>query len=267
MPRRVSFPMYAAPPEAADAFWRGLKRHLAEAGLPDVEADLAMPDDLPAHLGSPDLLLSQTCGYPLTHALAGKVKLVGTPSYAAFGCRGPAYASLFVVRRDDPAMRLADLRGRRAAFNSRDSQSGYNALRAAVAPLAEGGRFFGEAIETGAHLASMQLVTAGGADLAAVDCVTFALAPAEPGSAKEALRVVGVSDPAPGLPFVTGRLTSGDDLQRLRRALAAACRDEALAGCREALLLSGFTVLPLSAYDAIPAMAERACRLGYPELR
>ncbi|NIR61538.1 MAG: hypothetical protein GWO02_19625, partial [Gammaproteobacteria bacterium] len=46
---------------------------------------------------STELLLSQTCGYPLTHALAGVVELVATPAYAAQGCRGPEYASLLIV--------------------------------------------------------------------------------------------------------------------------------------------------------------------------
>ena len=44
---------------------------------------------------------------------------------------------------------LADLRGRRVALNADDSQSGRNALRAAVAPLAHDGRFFGGSILTG----------------------------------------------------------------------------------------------------------------------
>ncbi len=38
------------------------------------------------------------------------------------------------MRSDDEAASIADLRGRRAAFNSTDSQSGYNAFRALIAP-------------------------------------------------------------------------------------------------------------------------------------
>ena len=50
-----------------------------------------------------------------------------------------------------------------------------NALRAVIAPLAEGGRFFAEIIETGGHAASLDLVAAGGADVAAIDAVSLAL--------------------------------------------------------------------------------------------
>lgn len=172
----VSYPMYAAAPGAVDGFWQGLRGHLLEAGFGDVEAGLSQPDDLMAHWMAPDLLLSQTCGYPLTHALAGRVQLVGTPCYDAPGCAGPLYSSVFVVRAGDPARQLADLRGRRVAFNSRDSQSGANCLREAVSPLAEDGRFFSRAIESGAHRRSLRLVQDEDADIAAVDCVTYALA-------------------------------------------------------------------------------------------
>lgn len=266
-PRTVSFPMYRAPAAAMDEFWQGLRRHLLEAGIEDAAEDLSVPGDLTAHWLSPDLLLSQTCGYPLTHALAGSVRLVATPCYSATGCEQATYSSLFLVRQDDSAQCLADLRGRRVAFNSRDSQSGYNALRAAVAPTATGGRFFAEAIETGSHGRSMRLLANGEADLAAVDCITFALADAECAGVTKGLRAIGHSDAVPGLPLITAAATSDDDLHRLRDAFAAACRDVRLATARADLLLSGYEVLPLAAYDVIPAMAAAAERLSYPKLQ
>lgn len=175
MTRPASLPMYHAPADALAAFWAGLRAHMRREGLADVPERLATPGPLREHWLDPDLLLSQTCGYPLATALAGRVQLVGTPRYAAEGCDGPCYRSLVLVRDRDPARAVADLRGRRAAFNERDSQSGYNALRALAAPLAEAGRFFGSTVETGAHRRSLDLVRTGAADVAAVDCVTLAL--------------------------------------------------------------------------------------------
>ena len=61
------------------------------------------------------------------------VRYVGTPIYSAPGFEQAHYRSLVVVRSDDEAQSLADLRGKRAAYNSTDSQSGYNTVRAAVA--------------------------------------------------------------------------------------------------------------------------------------
>lgn len=266
MPPVVSLPMYVQAAEAIQAFWSGLRRHLAEAGLPGLPEDLFWPDDFRAHWLSPATLLSQACGYPLVTLLAGRVQLVGTFRYAAPGCEGSDYASLVVVREDDPARTVADLAGRRAAFNSRDSQSGYNSLRALVAPHVRDGRFFGAVIESGGHASSMRLVREGGADVAAIDCVTHALAARADPQAVAGLRTLCLSERAPGLPLITAQATSEQDLARLRSAIAAACADPALAEQRAAFLLEGFDVRPLADYDRCLEMQERAKALGYPEL-
>lgn len=267
MTRLASLPMYDAPADALAAFWVGLRGHMRREGLADVPERLATPDPLRDHWLDPDLLLSQTCGYPLTTALAGRVRLVGTPCYGAEGCEGPTYRSLLVVRDDDPARALADLRGRRAAFNERGSQSGYNAPRALVAPLAEAGRFFGATVETGAHRRSLDFVRTGAADVAAVDCVTLALLRRDDPERVAGLRgLAWTAGGVPGLPLVTARDTSPDDLARLRAAFAAACTDPALAAPRAALLLTGFAVLPLDAYAACRAMEDAAGAANYPDL-
>ena len=74
----------------------------------------------------------------------------------------------------DAAVALAGLRGRRCVINELDSNSGMNLLRAAVAPLAEGGRFFGSVVVSGSHLRSVEMVASGEADVASIDCVSFA---------------------------------------------------------------------------------------------
>ncbi len=263
--RPASLPMYEAP--ARPRFWAGLRGHLRGAGLAGVPDALAEPADLPGHWRDPDLLLSQTCGYPFATALAGAVRYVATPCYAAEGCEGPAYRSLVVVREDDAARGIADLRGRRAAVNARDSQSGCNALRALVAPLARDGRFFGAVVESGAHRRSLDLVREGAADVAAVDCVTAALARRHAPARMAGLRVLARTAPGvPGLPLVTARRTSDADLARLRAGLAAAAVDPTLAEARADLLLVGFAVLPEGAYAACRAMEAAAAALGYPDL-
>src|SRR4029077_15357307 len=98
---------------------------------------------------SDELLFSQTCGYPLTHALKGRVQLLATPCYSADGCEGASYCSFVIVPADSPATTLADLQGKRVAFNTPDSQSGMNALRALIAPIAGGGRVLAQANEGG----------------------------------------------------------------------------------------------------------------------
>jgi ABC-type phosphate/phosphonate transport system substrate-binding protein len=265
MSGRVALPMYGAPADAVEAFWQNLHRHLQSNGL-DPDPALSSPDDLDAHWRDPDLLLSQTCGFPLTTSLAGHVAYVGTPCYRAPGCTGSLYSSAVVVRTDDASAGLRHLRGCRVAFNSRDSQSGYNSLRALVAPLAAGGRFFTAATETGAHRSSVAAVRTGRADLAAIDAVTWALLERDEPDQVAGLRVLCYTAPAPGLPFVTAAGTDAARLERIRAALAAACSDPASTAARADLLIDGFEVLPIAAYDAIPAMRDQAIAAGYPEL-
>lgn len=258
--------MYAVPPDALATFWAGLREHMRDAGLIDVPDALCHPVDLPAHWRRPDLLLSQTCGFPMMTSLAGQVRYVATPRYRAFGCDGPFYSSAVVVRAGDHAESLADLAGRRVAFNAPDSQSGTNALRAMIAPLASGRSFFAEAIETGAHRASVAAVCAGRADVAAIDAVTWALLGRDQRDEVEGLRVLAFTCKAPGLPLVTALSTSPADLGRLRHAMAQACADKALAACLAELLIDGFEVLPPEAYEGILQMRDEAIRHGYPAL-
>lgn len=266
MSSTISLPMYAAPGAALQAFWQGLRAHLQAAGLRDVPSDLSHDNDHTAAWLRPDLLLGQTCGYPLMTGLLGRVRLVATPRYRAEGCEGPWSTSLIVVRSDDPALRLEELAGRRAAFNSRDSQSGYNTLRALLAPLATGGRFLGSTVETGSHHRSMELVLAGEADVAAIDCVTFALLARQAPGRVQGLRILCRSARVPSLPLITALSTSDRDVERLRAALRGACRDPDLAAARAELLLDGVEVLPDSAYEVCTTMERQAGALGYPDL-
>lgn len=259
--RLVSLPMYDAPRAALDRFrdtlCAGLERH-------GFSPEFVEPGDLFDHWRSAELLLSQTCGYPLTTALEGRVRLVGVPVYDAPGCDGPFYRSAIVVRAGDPAIDLGALRGRIAVFNAPHSQSGYNAFRAAVAPLAEGRRFFSSTLETGSHRASLDAVLDARADVAAIDAVTLALAlDREPDLP---LRTLTFTPSAPGLPFVTNATASDTEVEALVAALRAALDDAVAAGTAGAMRLRGIEHLPLSAYDLIAVQENTAVALGYPTL-
>jgi ABC-type phosphate/phosphonate transport system substrate-binding protein len=254
--------MYDPAPGALDRFWLVLRDAMRREGLAGVPEDLAWPRDLDAHWRDPALLLTQTCGHPFATALRNAVQLVGTPRYAAEGCEGPSYRSFVVVRAGDPAGSLADLRGRRAAINMIGSHSGWNALRAMAAPLARAGQFFASVLETGSHHGSMRAVATGEADVAAIDCVSFALARRNRPELTAPLRILAQTGLAPGLPFITSRRTSPDDLARLRAALASACADP----IARDVLIDGFDVLEPQAYDEILAMEAEAKACGYPVL-
>ena len=263
----ASLPMYDWPDLrlATDALWAALARALRARGIaaPD-RLERARPRE--DQWRDPDLLLSQTCGYPYATALRGTVRLVATPAYVADGCEGPLYRSAIVVRTDDPARGLVDLRGRVAAYNAPDSQSGYSAFRAAVAPLARDGRFFAGTVRTGAHLASMIAVAEGHADCAAIDCVCWSLAEHYRVDIAARLKVVAWSPPAPALPFVTAAGRTDDEVEAIRAAVRAVLADPATAATRRALLVAGVEVLDDSAYDVIVDMERAAIAAGYPAL-
>ena len=265
---RVSLQMYDPPAlrSAVDALWAGLARALRAEGVDDLPEELERGSEPYDVWLSPDLLLAQTCGYPLTHALRDRVTLLAVPVYRIQGREQSNYCSYILVREDDPAGELADLRGRRAAINGEDSQSGYSVLRHAVAPLAKGQRFFSEVKISGAHLKSAAMVRRGDADVCAFDAVAYALAQqCDPGSLA-GLRVLAETAWAPNLPFITRKTANVDLLARLRAALSAAMIAPDLAGPRDQLLLAGIEVLPLKAYDRILELEAEAGRLGYPKL-
>jgi len=264
----ASLPMYDLPElrAATDAWWQGLARAFRRAGLAEVPDALDRDRGTEAVWRDPGLLFSQTCGYPLTHAFKGLLQPVATPAYAAAGCRGSYYSSAIVVRADDPARGLGELAGRACAVNNRASQSGYNALRHAVARHAVQGRFFARVVETGGHLASLAAVAGARADVAAIDAVTLALVAACRPSAVSGLRVLSWTEPVPGLPYVTRADAGADLLARLREGLQAALDDPALAQARQALLLTGVQPMPAAAYDGIGEMEAEAAARGYPDL-
>ncbi len=266
--RIASLPMYdlAEATAATDAWWAGLARAFRREGVADVPDRLTRGCPLSDQWTAPALLFSQTCGYPLTHALAGRVAPIATPGYAAPGCHGPDYCSLIVVRADDPAAALGDLRGRTCAVNNPESQSGCNALRALVAPLSRAGRFFGRVVTSGGHSASIALVIAGTADVAAIDCVTHALLARHRPAGLAGTRVLCRSGSAPGLPYVTAAGAGDETLRRLRAGLSRALADADLAAARADLLIAGAVELPATAYGRILEVESEAAALGYTRL-
>ncbi|RUM24089.1 phosphate ABC transporter substrate-binding protein [Rhizobium vallis] len=257
----VSIAMYATSQPLADAtaeLWSFLRCSLSQAGLEDLpeRLDRSIPYD-EAWL-RPDLLLSQTCGYPYVKDLRGKVRLVATPVYGYPGCDGPLMCSFVIVRKDSAFQSLEDLRGTTAAINSPDSNSGSNFFRAAVAPLARNGSFFGRIIQTGSHGGSIAAVVEGRADSAAIDCVTYANILRFDPDLLQDIRVIAETPRGPGLPFITSGDASEERIRLLRSALHAAIREPSLAATRATLGLVDFAVLSEADYEPLLSLAGDA---------
>jgi ABC-type phosphate/phosphonate transport system substrate-binding protein len=261
--------MYNAPSPSVPALWQALANHLVQSGLVNVPAQLSWPLDLHAHWQEPTLLLSQACGYPLMTFLAGKVQVVGGFHYSAPGCEGVTCKSQFIARLSDNLANTQGLeyfRSKAIAFNDTNSQSGYNALRAAIAPLAIDGEFFGQRLRSGSHRQSIEMVQSGQADLASIDCVTLAGFKTSQPQLLEGIVVVGESASYPGLPLITSLATTPDEMLRLRQALNDVTQDPHLAEICRSLFINKFEALDVTRYQTILEMEQAALKAGYPLL-
>ncbi|UOM35257.1 phosphate/phosphite/phosphonate ABC transporter substrate-binding protein [Acuticoccus sp. I52.16.1] len=264
----ASLGMYDAPfvAPANDALWAAVAARLRAAGLADVPAALDRTRPLAAIWQAPDLLFAQTCGYPLVTTLRDVVRPVAAPIYRWPGCQGATHRSVVVVATGSPADGLAALIGARAAINGRDSNTGMNLFRRALADVAAGAPMFGEVIETGSHLASLAAVRDGEADAAAIDAVTFALATHHRPELTAGLRVVATTPVSPSLPFVTRRDAAPALVAALVEALAGAIADPVNAAATTALGLVAVQPVTFADYAVVRRYAEEAAALGYPAL-
>ncbi len=264
----ASLAMYDLPEirDANDALWRALRARLRAHDVDCAPAALTRGGDLDAIWAAPNLLLAQTCGYPFMTRLRSRVRLVATPRYRAKGCDGPFHRAAIVVRRGSHAQSLADLRGARLAFNTPDSNTGMNLLRAELAQVTHSPNFFAETIATGSHADSAAAVAQGRADTASIDCVTWAFLQRLRPEMTDGLSVLAWTARSPGLPLVTSRMTDLATFEALRQALHEVAADPALEAVRRDLLLDGFHALPEPHYRTLLYFEQMAASLGYAEL-
>ena len=264
----ASLGMYDGPAlqAANDSLWAQVARALQGLGFEGAPERLDRARPLEEVWGDPDLLLAQTCGYPLATTLRRRVRLVCTPVYSARGCEGPLHRAAVLVRIDDPALTVGDLRGSRCAVNDLRSNTGCNLLRRLIADVA-GGRPFLAAppLVTGAHRESLAAVCDGRADFAAIDCVTLAHLVRDAPETVRGTRLLRWTALTPGLPLVTGANTPPDRIPVLRQALRQALRAVG-EDARERLMLQSFAFLRTARYSEVAEMEQEAATLGYPNM-
>lgn len=243
----ASLPMYDWPEvhEATDAFWVAVRERL-EAKRVDAAVHLLRGRDDSAFWLSPDLLLGQTCGYPLATSLKGKVRYVTTPIYAVEGCDRSRYSSAIVVRRGSD-LRLSSLAGRTFVYNGKSSLSGYRAVRAM---FGEPEAYFANTFVSGGHRQSARMVASEGAEVAAIDAICWhMLKQYEPKTASR-LQVIGWTDGRPALPMITSLETSDEILELLRGILKTVSQTPEA----RALNITGFEEISISEYYALSSM-------------
>jgi ABC-type phosphate/phosphonate transport system substrate-binding protein len=233
--------------ETQNALWAEIRRHLGEA--PDT---LDFDTELHAAWHRPDLLLGQTCGWPLVTELEGEAEVVGTFAVdVPFASADGHYRSVLVARKP---ISLADWQATpdvHVARNNSDSLSGWVSLCAAWGGIPQ------RVTETGAHLESMRAVAEGRVDVAMIDAVSLQfIAEQEPFVAAR-VHIIGHGPRIPCLPLVMAKgLASRRD--EMRAALGAAMADPTLASARSRLRISGFVPLDAAAYEPVRALMPQS---------
>lgn len=264
----ASLPMYNLPEmRAVNArFWEALRGLLLEAGLRDVPEELQFERrPVPDRIG-PEVLFTQTCGYPLETVFAGQTTRLGAPCYDVPGCDGPTHRAVFVVPQASLAQTPADLKGSVFLLNSPVSNSGMNLPRRLLAEIAGGAAFFGSVMETGGHPASLDRLLRGEGEVASIDCVTYAFWSHYRPNAAARLRIIGETPISPSIPFVTSVATPPEIVDILRTALRTIAREPRYEAARRGLLLNDIVDVPDSAYRGLLDYERQAAALGYPAL-
>jgi ABC-type phosphate/phosphonate transport system substrate-binding protein len=260
-------PMYDFPWTAAanDALWAAISARLAEAGVQS-PTRLTRGGELAVLWRHSGLIFGQTCGYPYASGLKGAVTLIAAPEYSFPGCEDASHRSFLIRRASDPRCVLKEFRGAVAALNAHDSNTGMNLFRGMIAPIAGGAAFFSSTLVTGSHEASVAAVDNGEADLASIDCVSFALLERGRPELIERIAIVAESPLLPCLPFIASFSLPAPTIDAVREALFAGLVDPALAETRKALGLKGARAATPADYDRVMEIERDARVAGYARL-
>ena len=252
--RLVQLPMYDWPEftQATNRLWTSIRDNFSKAGI-DAPASLDRTSPPAETWLSPKLLISQTCGLPLVADLSEKVKVLGSFAYQGIEPAG-SYHSVIITQENNNESSIR-LEGKRAVINGDDSYSGCLALKCFVADNGSGESPFASVLVSGGHRASLCAVASGNADIAAIDCISWHLAKqCEP--AIKSLKVIAHTESRPGLPLITYRNASVQEISVMRDALTIAV-DDVDEESRAMLGIRGFVPRDEEDYTPIAKDLER----------
>ena len=227
---------------AQTRLWDGVRSRLSFAA-PELDWEI---DPLEA-CGRDDLLIGQTCGWPLVTELNTKVRVVGTFDVDVEGAADGTYCSVLVTGTGDSLPDVLHRPDLVVAANSSDSLSGWVSLRSVAA---NNGVRLDTATWTGAHARSVEALRQGSAHLASIDAVSWEYLD------HTGLSVVGRGPRIPCLPLVTTGSSSDAVLGELRSALSDAVHDPQLAEACGTLRIRDFLERDLGDFEQIVELAE-----------
>ena len=201
--------------DETDRYWSHLYQAFEEAGC-DAPSALTRPDDEALAWSQDDLFFSQTCGYPFSKFPEGQAHLLSVPSFAVPGWSGGTYSSAVVVAKTAPCDTLDDTRELRFAYNGENSLSGFRCLSPLLGHPFD---WFKHQHHSSGHRASLDRISDGQADIAAIDAYCWYLYQMIEPKRAERLRVLAWTPALPALPYITRGSASEEELNRMKRAL------------------------------------------------
>jgi len=264
--RFIACGMYAPNDDIKNAWQTLFDRFYPLVDLDNGEAQQLVFGTDESLLRDPGLQIGHTCGYPLMTQLQDTLMPVCLPCFDVKGAAGKLYSSQFIVPTGSSIESLQQCRDKIVAINNRNSNSGMNVLRYALAKLGAAPGYFSEVLMSGSHQASLEAVAANRAQLAAIDCVTYQLIADQNPALMSAVRVIGFSEQTCGLPFVVPRSQYSQQLgdsyvTALNQALATVSAD-----VRNKLHLDHFESVGLEDYQSILDLENFAIEAGYAKL-
>lgn len=250
--------MYVAPGEVRQANEQWLAEVCRILGVIRRKAEWPGLDSLWL---APQLLLTQSCGYPLMTRLRGQVKVIGRPSHDLPHASGGNHHSLLLSREGDGRSLLAEYYGSAGVINEDTSNTGMNLLRQRLLALRKEGRFFAAVGRSGGHRESLRWLRERRADLAAVDSITFAylsrFAPAE----VTGLKIVALSAQSPCLPYIGSVGLTEVQVLLIRQAMNQALLD--LPWVRSVLGIDSVLPAAQADYEVVLSYEQQARAAGF----
>lgn len=264
--------MYDVAP-AARAAWHALLRAAHQrAGLQVQFVEHAWPTPIGELWDRPGLCGAFMCGWPYALAVrAGRdyTALAGVvPDWPHYQGQ-PRYRSEFLVRADSPWRTLADTAGSRYGWMVQDSQSGWNAPRAALAKVASGdGAWFSDSRGPYGNPRGLLRALAGGEiDLTAVDGWYLDLLRVHDRDALAGLRTLAYTPWTPNPLLVAGPGVDAACAARLAQALLGLQDDPGGAQLLRNARVARFVRPEPGRYAQLIDMAHEAEARGYRDIR
>jgi phosphonate transport system substrate-binding protein len=202
--------------EAVAQYWGrslGIPIHLVQSTFDPLE-DLALRDD--------QVDIAFICGLPFVRLQEQQstLDLIAAPILQGTRYGGkPVYFADAIVRAESEIEDFLDLAGRTFCYNDAGSNSGYCLVYRHIEQLGLPLPFFGKAIASGSHQASIRWVIEGLADCAAIDSTVLEQELRNFPELVPHLRVIKSIGPSPMPPIVASRRLGTSAIQRLQDLL------------------------------------------------